>query len=116
MAGIPEEIVERVKVESNIVDVVSDYVRLRRAGKNWVGLCPFHDDKKPSFHVEPQRGIFKCFACGKGGNVFTFLMELNGWTFPETVRALTPVAAALQIAEVNALGYSAPKITRSICV
>lgn len=88
MAGIPEEIVERVKAEANIVDVVSDYVRLRRTGKNWLGLCPFHDDKKPSFNVEPVRGIFKCFACGKGGNVFTFLMELNGWTFPETVRNL----------------------------
>lgn len=88
MAGIPEEIVERVKAEANIVDVVSDYVRLRRAGKNWLGLCPFHEDKKPSFNVEPVRGIYKCFACGKGGNVFTFLMELNGWTFPETVRNL----------------------------
>ncbi len=88
MAGIPEEIVERVKVEANIVDVISDYVRLRRTGKNWLGLCPFHDDKKPSFNVEPVRGIYKCFACGKGGNIFTFLMELNGWTFPETVRSL----------------------------
>lgn len=88
MAGIPEEIVERVKAEANIVDVVSDYVRLRRAGKNWIGLCPFHDDQKPSFNVEPVRGIYKCFACGKGGNVFTFLMEKNGWSFPETVRNL----------------------------
>jgi len=88
LAGIPEDIVERVKAEANIVDVISDYVRLRRAGKNWQGLCPFHDDKKPSFNVEPVKGIFKCFACGKGGNVFTFLMELNGWTFPETVRSL----------------------------
>lgn len=77
-----------MKAEANIVDVVSDYVRLRRAGKNWLGLCPFHDDKKPSFNVEPVRGIYKCFACGKGGNVFTFLMELNGWTFPETIRSL----------------------------
>jgi DNA primase len=100
VAGIPEEIVERVKVESNIVDVVSDYVRLRRAGKNWLGLCPFHDDKKPSFHVEPQRGIFKCFACGKGGNVFTFLMELNGWTFPETVRSLAQ-SLGIEIPEDN---------------
>jgi DNA primase len=88
VAGIPEEIVERVKAEANIVDVISDYVRLRRAGKNWIGLCPFHDDKRPSFNVEPVRGIYKCFACGKGGNVFTFLMERNGWAFPETVRNL----------------------------
>src|SRR5206468_2511614 len=50
--------------------------------------CPFHDDKKPSFNVEPVKGIYKCFACGKGGNVFTFLMELNGWSFPESVRSL----------------------------
>ncbi len=88
MSGIPEEIVERIKVEANIVDVISDYVRLRRAGKNWLGLCPFHDDKRPSFNVEPVRGIYKCFSCGKGGNVFTFLMEKNGWAFPETVRHL----------------------------
>lgn len=88
VAGIPEEIVERVKAEANIVDVISDYVRLRRAGKNWIGLCPFHDDQKPSFNVEPVKGIYKCFACGKGGNVFTFLMEKNGWSFPETVRNL----------------------------
>lgn len=88
MAGIPDDIIDRIKVEANIVDVISDYVRLRRTGKNWLGLCPFHDDKKPSFNVEPVKGIYKCFACGKGGNVFTFLMELNGWTFPETIRSL----------------------------
>jgi DNA primase len=94
MASIPEEIVDRVRAEANIVDVVSDYVRLRRTGKNWVGLCPFHDDQKPSFAVEPVKGIYRCFACGKGGNVFTFLMELNGWSFPEAVRSL---AASLNI-------------------
>jgi DNA primase len=88
MSSVPEEIVERVRAEANIVDVISDYVRLRRAGKNWIGLCPFHDDKKPSLNVEPVKGIYKCFACGKGGNVFTFLMERNGWTFPEAVRNL----------------------------
>src|SRR5437763_4538744 len=88
MAGIPEEIIDRVRAEANIVDVVSDYVRLRRVGKNWLGLCPFHDDKKPSFNVEPVQGIFKCFSCGKGGNVFTFLMDYNHWSFPEAVRSL----------------------------
>lgn len=88
MSSIPNEIVERVRSEANIVDVISDYVRLRRTGKNWTGLCPFHDDKRPSFAVEPVRGIYKCFSCGKGGNVFTFLTEKNGWTFPEAVRHL----------------------------
>lgn len=94
MSSIPNEIVERVRSEANIVDVISDYVRLRRTGKNWTGLCPFHDDKRPSFAVEPVRGIYKCFSCGKGGNVFTFLTEKNGWTFPEAVRHL---AAQLNI-------------------
>jgi len=88
MAGIPEEIVDRIRAEANIVDVISDYLRLRRAGKNWIGLCPFHDDKKPSLNVEPIKGIYKCFACGKGGNAFTFLMDLNGWSFPEAARNL----------------------------
>lgn len=94
MSGITPEIIERVRAETNIVDVIGDYVRLRRTGKNWLGLCPFHDDRNPSMNVEPVRGIFKCFSCGKGGDAFTFLMELNGWTFPETVRNL---AASLGI-------------------
>ncbi len=88
MASITDQIIERVKHEANIVDIVGDYVRLRKTGKNWVGLCPFHDDKRPSMHVEPVKGIFKCFSCGEGGNVFTFLMRINGWAFPETVRNL----------------------------
>ena len=88
MAQITDEIIDRVKSEANIVDVVGDYVRLRKTGKNWVGLCPFHDDKRPSMHVEPVKGIFKCFSCGEGGNVFTFLMRINSWAFPETVRNL----------------------------
>lgn len=101
MPGITDEIIERVKHEANIVDVVGDYVRLRRSGKNWLGLCPFHDDKRPSMHVEPVRGIFKCFACGEGGNVFTFLMKLNNWTFPETVRNLA-VQLGIEVPEERA--------------
>lgn len=88
MASITDQIIERVKHEANIVDVIGDYVRLRKTGKNWVGLCPFHQDKRPSMHVEPVKGIFKCFSCGEGGNVYTFLMKINGWSFPETVRNL----------------------------
>lgn len=82
------EVIERIKAEANLVDIISDYVRLKRTGKNWLGLCPFHDDKKPSFTVEPVRGIYKCFSCGKGGNVFTFLQEKNGWSFPESLKYL----------------------------
>lgn len=85
---IPNETIEHIRATADIVEVIGDYVQLRRTGKNWIGLCPFHDDNKPSFAVEPVRGIYKCFACGKGGDVFTFLMENNHWSFPETVRFL----------------------------
>ena len=68
------------------MDVVSDYVTLRKAGKNYKGLCPFHDEKTPSFSVNPERQIYHCFGCGKGGNVFSFLMEHENVTFVEAVR------------------------------
>ena len=68
------------------MDVVSDYVTLRKAGRNYKGLCPFHDEKTPSFSVNPERQIYHCFGCGKGGNVFSFLMEHENVTFVEAVR------------------------------
>ncbi len=86
MARIPEELVDSIRSQADIVDIVSDYVTLRRSGKNYMGLCPFHDEKTPSFSVNPERGIFHCFGCGKGGSVFTFLMEHENVTFVEAVR------------------------------
>ena len=68
-----------------IVDVVSGFVRLRKAGRNYTGLCPFHREKTPSFNVNPERGIFKCFGCGKGGNAVTFLMEMEKISFVDAV-------------------------------
>ena len=73
---------------ADIVDVVGDYVRLRRRGSNFVGLCPFHDEKTPSFNVNPERAIYKCFGCGEGGNVFQFMMAMERIGFPEAVRLL----------------------------
>ncbi len=85
MARIPEELIDSIRSQADIVDVVSDYVTLRRSGKNYMGLCPFHDEKTPSFSVNPERQIFHCFGCGKGGNVFSFLMEHENVTFVEAV-------------------------------
>ena len=85
---IPEEKIEEVRAAADIVDVVGGYVRLRKAGRNYTGLCPFHREKTPSFNVNPERGIFKCFGCGKGGNVFTFLMELEKISFVDAVELL----------------------------
>ncbi len=80
--------VEDVRNAADIVDVIGDYIRLQKRGKNYVALCPFHTEKTPSFNVNPERRIFKCFGCGKGGNVFTFLMEMEKISYTEAVRTL----------------------------
>ena len=87
-AYIPEDKIEAIKNASDIVDIVSEVVSLRRAGRNFLGLCPFHAEKTPSFTVSPDKQIFHCFGCGAGGNVFTFLMKQGGLSFPEAARAL----------------------------
>lgn len=85
---IPDHTIEEIRSASDIVDIVRDYVQLKRRGSNFVGLCPFHNEKTPSFTVNPGMGIFKCFGCQKGGNVFQFLMELESVSFPEAARTL----------------------------
>ena len=80
--------VERILDAADIVDVVSEFVTLRKRGVNYVGLCPFHDDKTPSFYVSPSKGVCKCFACGKGGNAVHFVMEHEQITYPEALRWL----------------------------
>jgi DNA primase len=85
---IPEEIINQIRERVDIADVVANYVALSRTGQNLKGLCPFHSEKSPSFTVSPSRQIFHCFGCGAGGNVFTFVMKLEGTSFPDTVREL----------------------------
>jgi DNA primase len=85
---IPQDIIDRIRDQADIVDVVSRFVELKRMGSNHKGLCPFHEEKTPSFNVNSDRQIFHCFGCGVGGNVFTFLMEVEGVSFPEAVRSL----------------------------
>ena len=82
---IPEHIIEKVKEENDIVDIISDVVRLKRSGRNYSGLCPFHHEKTPSFSVSPDKQIFKCFGCGETGNVISFVMKNKSMTFPEAV-------------------------------
>lgn len=85
---IPEEKISEIKNAADIVDIVSEAVLLKKAGKNHLGLCPFHSEKTPSFTVSPDKQIFYCFGCGTGGNVFSFLMKQEGLSFPEAVRGL----------------------------
>lgn len=89
---IPESILEEVRNRVDIVEVVGRYVPLRKSGRNYFGLCPFHSEKTPSFSVSPEKQIFHCFGCGKGGNVFTFIQEMEGLTFTEAVRTLAQEA------------------------
>jgi len=85
---IPEEIINRIRDRADIVEVVSAHLSLSKAGQNFKGLCPFHSEKTPSFIVSPSRQMFHCFGCGEGGNVFTFLMKVEGASFPTVVRNL----------------------------
>src|ERR1700676_4964987 len=79
---------EQIRAASDIVDVIGSYLPLKRAGANFVALCPFHKEKSPSFNVNPHKQIFHCFGCHKGGDVFTFVKEYENIDFPDAVRRL----------------------------
>lgn len=85
MVRIPEATVDDIRQNTDIVDVISQYLQLRKSGQNHFAHCPFHDDNTPSFSVNDQKQIFYCFSCGRGGNVFSFLREIEGLTYPEAI-------------------------------
>ncbi len=85
---VSEEVIEQVRTSNDIVDVIGEYIQLKKQGRNYFGLCPFHGEKTPSFSVAQEKQIFHCFGCGKGGNVLTFIMEMEGYTFYETLQFL----------------------------
>ena len=88
MGRFPEQFIQQVLQSTDIVELVGRYVSLKRKGKEFVGLCPFHSDNNPSLYVSPAKQIFKCFACGAGGNVLQFVMNYEKQSFPEAVRSL----------------------------
>lgn len=96
----PEDIVEEVRTRNDIVDVISGYVKLQKKGANYFGLCPFHNEKSPSFSVSPQKQMYYCFGCGAGGNVITFVMEYENYTFPEALKVLAD-RAGIKLPEVE---------------
>jgi DNA primase len=87
-AFIPEEKVAEVREKTDIVEVINDYVQLKKQGRHYLGLCPFHGENTPSFSVSPERQLYHCFGCGAGGNAITFLMEHDGLTFVEAIQSL----------------------------
>jgi DNA primase len=88
MARVGQDKIEEVRSRADIVEIVGAHVRLKRAGRNFVGLCPFHNEKTPSFTVNAERGFFHCFGCGAGGTAFDFVMRIEGLTFPEALQSL----------------------------
>ncbi len=84
----PEDVIEEVRTRNDIVDVISGYVKLQRRGSSYFGLCPFHNEKSPSFSVSPSKQMYYCFGCGAGGNVLTFVMEYENYSFPEALKYL----------------------------
>lgn len=90
---IPEHKIDEIRQKIDIVEVISDYVQLRKQGRNYVGLCPFHGEKTPSFSVSPDKQLYHCFGCGAGGNVISFLMEIDGLTFLEAIEQLASRAS-----------------------
>ena len=115
MAQYPDALLSDIRAAVDIVDHVGRFVNLRKAGVNWKGLCPFHVEKTPSFMVNPRKGIFHCFGCGVGGDVFNFMMRQDRVSFPEAVRAL--VEWAFSHAEVKRVtAQTLPELRPSIRV
>lgn len=85
---IPEEMIEQIRSQVDIVDVISDYMQLTKRGRNWFGLCPFHGENTPSFSVSQDKQIFHCFGCSAGGNAITFVMDIENIPFPNAVAKL----------------------------
>ena len=85
---IPRDTVERVLDAAQIVDVIGDFVDLKRRGANWIACCPFHNEKSPSFYVDGQKQVYHCFGCKAGGSVIQFVMDIERLTFPEAVEFL----------------------------
>ena len=83
---IPKETIDKIFEAANIEDVVGDFVQLKKRGANMLGLCPFHNEKTPSFTVSPSKGIYKCFGCGEGGNSVSFLMDKEHYSYPEALK------------------------------
>ncbi len=112
MQRYSDEIIEEVRQTNDIVDIISQYVHLKRSGRNYFGLCPFHNEKSPSFSVSPDKQIFHCFGCGVGGNVYTFLTKIEGINFVEAIQTLAE-RANIQLPTLESNGDSAKELLKA---
>jgi DNA primase len=88
----PQTFIDDLRRQADIARIIGDYVQLKKKGQNWMACCPFHEEKTPSFSVNPSKDIFYCFGCGKGGNVFNFVMEMEHVPFPEAIKLVASKA------------------------
>ena len=91
MAYISNEVINEIRNKTDIVDIVSKYINLTKTGKNYIGVCPFHDDHSPSMSVSPEKQIFTCFSCGATGNVFKFVMDYENISFVEAIKKIADI-------------------------
>ena len=111
---LPQYFIDDLKTRADIVRIIGDFVQLKKKGRNWMACCPFHDERTPSFSVNPNGNFYKCFGCGKGGNVFTFLMEHEGLSFPEAVREVAEKSGIPVPEPVDDPGFQKAKERREI--
>ena len=112
MAIFNKESLESLRQKVNLVEVLSSYVEFKRTGASYKGLCPFHDEKTPSFMVSPELGIFKCFGCDAKGDVFSFLEQFEGMEFPEALKYLADRAGVKLVKSTSALQVKRKNLSR----
>jgi DNA primase len=105
MGRITEELIGEIKNKNNLLDLISCYVTLKKSGKSYQGLCPFHSERTPSFSVNPEKGLWYCFGCSSGGDIFDFLKKVENLSFFEAVTSLAE-RAGIAIPESEETGYS----------
>ena len=105
--------IEEIKRRLSIVDLIGNFVSLKKAGRNHIGLCPFHDDKNPSLHVNDEKGLYHCFSCGAGGDIFAFSMNYNNIPFKESVESLAK-SLNIEIVSNKPTRRSSARVCRSL--
>src|SRR3954466_3589852 len=106
----PQYVIDDLKVRADLVRLIQPYAPdLKKKGANWMGCCPFHQEKTPSFSVNPAKGFYKCFGCGKGGSVYNFLMEMEGLSFPEAIQRVAEISGVMLPEPIDDKSYEVNK-------
>src|SRR5829696_6638933 len=105
----PQHFIDELKNRADIIRIIEPYAPLKKKGANWMGCCPFHQEKTPSFSVNPSKGFYKCFGCGKGGTAYNFLMEMEGLNFPEAIKRVAEISGVMLPEPIDDKSYEVNK-------